>query len=520
MTPTGMYYTASGDVSSQVSGTESVVAALTLSAGAGPDASYLLSWDFDLQQPLSSDYRSGGAGGGVDGGGGCLLLNLETLLRTNTPPTGEVKLNIKVKRTLQPPPEGDHQVTSYTSDVTTTDIRLITETVPELGRVHGILTRSVDTYSLNGRMWSGQRAVGVESYGVARNDSLKSSHLLTLVDPSFPWARLKLALDTDHIGTFPDNFQTSLSSKVSVGLVEEAGQVRALVQWTPATSAFNLALATYLTTLPGGNIFLKWSDGTVQGHVAWALIKGVAGVQWREGGRALEVALNYHNPGATLHHIDSTMTFTISQAPYPPVSLVLVGRVSINTHHHYVLNVDCRSEQDQYLVTGALVRPGASGSLRCSYDRAGDTYGFLGVIVLDGFSLQVTGAFTAVDAGEEVSVTLNSSLLKDPRGYSIRVYRKKESGKMEIAAFYSQGGGSPNWFYSYRLLTEIQRDIKQKVRYLKAEDRFTYHLLQQILYDYTFVVVIVHNSFDEVELEAEFPDLWPEVKVTGTVVKG
>lgn len=51
MTPTGMYYTASGDVSSEVSGPKTVMAAVSLSAGAGPNTTYLLAWDLDFNQP-------------------------------------------------------------------------------------------------------------------------------------------------------------------------------------------------------------------------------------------------------------------------------------------------------------------------------------------------------------------------------------------------------------------------------------------------------------------------------------
>lgn len=86
-------------------------------------------------------------------------------------------------------------------------VRLITETVPELGRVLGSLTWYSDTYSLNGRMWSEQRSLGILSYGVSGNNSLKSSHTVTLLDPTTSWTRLGLALETNHLGSFPYNFQ-------------------------------------------------------------------------------------------------------------------------------------------------------------------------------------------------------------------------------------------------------------------------------------------------------------------------
>lgn len=35
----------------------------------------------------------------------------------------------------------------------------------------------------------------------------------------------------------------------------------------------------------------------------------------------------------------------LGQAPYPPLELVLAGRVSINANHHFVINVKCHSEE-------------------------------------------------------------------------------------------------------------------------------------------------------------------------------
>lgn len=47
--------------------------------------------------------------------------------------------------------------------------------------------------------------------------------------------------------------------------------------------------------------------------MAWEEVKGVAAVQWQEGGRALELTLNLDNPGATLHDLDVSLTYSLSQ---------------------------------------------------------------------------------------------------------------------------------------------------------------------------------------------------------------
>nr|XP_045591909.1 uncharacterized protein LOC123753944 [Procambarus clarkii] len=524
LTPAATYYTVAGDAGSTVSGLESVLAYVTLSAGAGPEAAYLLTWDLDLQQlgpkghgilivPEAEEETDEEAEEP-----GLLMVYLETLLTATSPHTGEVKLNMKAKKALHQPSPDPHQPGTPTHLITG-DVTLATETLPELARLHGKLSLALDTYTLAGRMWVGQRAVGVMSYAVHRNSSLKTSHLVTLVDPSSSWGSLQLALEADHLGTFPNNFQSSGSGRVNVG-VEEAVQVQAGAQWTPSTSALNLALATYFTTLPGGNIFLKWAEQLVQAHAAWALTKGMVGLQWLEGGRALELALKYEHPGALLHYLDTGLTFTVSRAPYPPLLLLLASRFTLNTDHHYALNVDFRSPQEQYLVTGALVRPGRLGSMRLQVGGGGDVYGALLVLVLDGFSAQVTGAFRVMEGGEQVSATINSSLISDPRGYTVKMVRRTEGGTTELAALLSQTAASPRWIYTYRLVTEVQRDIKQKVRLVKSADRFTYHHLHRLLHDYRFLLLLLHNKFDEVQLEAEFPDLWPEVKMTGSVLKG
>lgn len=35
----------------------------------------------------------------------------------------------------------------------------------------------------------------------------------------------------------------------------------------------------------------------------------------------------------------------VLQMPYPPVALALAAMLSVNTLHHFVLNVDCRSQE-------------------------------------------------------------------------------------------------------------------------------------------------------------------------------
>lgn len=50
-----------------------------------------------------------------------LLLSLETLLRANTPTTGEVKLNIKIKKTLHTSLDGEDDAATI-SEKTNADV--------------------------------------------------------------------------------------------------------------------------------------------------------------------------------------------------------------------------------------------------------------------------------------------------------------------------------------------------------------------------------------------------------------
>ncbi|XP_047496155.1 uncharacterized protein LOC125043864 isoform X2 [Penaeus chinensis] len=429
MTPSGMFYTANGDVSSKVRSLESVVAGVSLSAGVGQAASYLLTWTLSLQQPDPNIRYSISDAGLESDLQEAPLLTLESLLRTNSPSTGEVKLNVKSKKTRHSVPSGSSEDDEEGEKIDV-DIRLITEAVPELGRIHGSLTRSSETYSLNGRVWSGAQSLAVVSYGVANNETVKSSHTVTVVAPALPWSRAELMVEADHLGTLPFNFQTVVNSKVTLGM-EEAGSFRGLAQWTPVTSALSLAFHTYLQDLPGGNVFFKWAPSSVEGHVGWADLKAVAGARWAEEGRALEFIVKFKNPGATLHHLDGSLTFHMSQSPYPPVSLSLMGRLSLNSDHHYILNINCQSEREQYLVTAALVRPVGSGSVRLLLRRSGSAYKAVGSVLLDSLQAQVEGSFTWLQSGEDLALTLATSLLPDPKdipsGSPVRTRRTRAS---------------------------------------------------------------------------------------------
>ncbi|XP_042870241.1 uncharacterized protein LOC122252054 isoform X2 [Penaeus japonicus] len=518
MTPSGMFYTANGDVSSEVRSPESVVAGVSLSAGAGQAASYLLTWTLNLQQPDPITHYSISDAELESVFEEAPLLTIESLLRTNTPSTGEVKLNVKSKTTRHSVPnsnfEGDEE-----GEKIDVDVRLITEAVPELGRIHGSLTRSSETYSLNGRVWSGAKSFAMVSYGVANNDTIKSSHTITVVDPALPWSRVELMLEADHLGILPFNFQTLVNSKLTLGM-EEAGSFRGLVQWTPVTSALSLAFHTYLQNLPGGNVFFKWAPSSVEGHVGWEDMKAVTGVRWAEEGRAVEFVVKHSNPGSALHHLDGSVNFLVSQSPYPPVSLSLVGRMSLNSDHHYILNINCQTEREQYLVTGALVRPVGSASVRLQLRRAGSTYKAVGSVLLDSVQAQVEGSFTQLPSGEDLALTLATSLLPDPKGYYVRFSRKNEAEQSEFVVIFSQAGTSPEWLYSYRVFVKLQRDIKSRLRMMRLEDQFTQQQLRHVIKNYNFFILVVHNKFDETDIEMEFPDLWAQLKVTGTLVKG
>lgn len=79
----------------------------------------------------------------------------------------------------------------------------------EVGGTQGSLTWAANMYSLNWRAWltQGQRSVGLVSFGGANNQTLKSSHILSVVDPGQVWGRLVLALENEHLGVFPHSFQ-------------------------------------------------------------------------------------------------------------------------------------------------------------------------------------------------------------------------------------------------------------------------------------------------------------------------
>ncbi|XP_066983189.1 uncharacterized protein [Macrobrachium rosenbergii] len=561
LTPTGMYYSASGDIDSQINGLRASMADVSFSAEAGPEISYLLSWHFRLLQPNSTavssfadletfneekaeaegahyreeyydnyeetsenDYLLDEESLNEDFSQiGRPSLTLETLLRGNSPHTGEIKLKVKARKT-DFYWEGDEAhgggVPGGDSEKYDADIRLIRENDPEMGRIHGSLTRSAGIYSLNGRVWSGMRSFGVVSYGMARNDSLKSSHSVVLVDPSTPWTRVEVLVSADHLGSFPYNFQTSADGRVTLGF-QEVAAVRALAQWTPAESAFNLGFHSFYKSYPGGHIYYKLSPGSLQASVGWREMKTVTLLQWMEDGRVFQFALNYDYPGAPFNDLDAIIKFGISRPPYPPVKLGMSGRVSVNGLFHYVMNMDCGSQQEECSITGALVKPGGSGSLRLQFKRAGNLYGVLGALVLDGFSLQVSGSLTQLNPGEEVQLNLHSSLLEEKSGYNFKITRKFEGpNNVECAFFLSQAGKEKNWLYTYRLFLEMERDIKAKIRRLRVEDHLTYEELEELLHDYNFLIMVVHNKFDELEVEIEFPDIWAEVKATGTVVKG
>ena len=48
-------------------------------------------------------------------------------------------------------------------------------------------------------------------------------------------------------------------------------------------------------------------------HAAWAHVKGGGGIKWGRGGRDLEVALNYDHPGAALHVLELSVSFSVSE---------------------------------------------------------------------------------------------------------------------------------------------------------------------------------------------------------------
>ena len=96
------------------------------------------------------------------------------------------------------------------------------EELREVGGTQGSLTWTADTYSLNGRGWltRGQRSLGILSFGTAKNQTLKGSHIVSVVDPGQTWGRLMLALETEHLGTFPHSFQVRRTVRTLCNLMK------------------------------------------------------------------------------------------------------------------------------------------------------------------------------------------------------------------------------------------------------------------------------------------------------------
>lgn len=522
-TPVGLHYIAGGEAHSAVLGAESIETTLRLSAAQETDVLYLLVWEMDFKSHNAtiSTAKSRQAADTEEtvleeASVGTELMSLESFGRLKTPPTGEVELSVDCKQTLLP------NGATLTSQKIDADVRLtLVDEQWEVGGTQGSLTWASNTYSFSGRTWltQGQRSIGLVSYGAANNQTLKSSHMMSVVDPTQGWGRLVLALENEHLGVFPHSFKSSAGIKLGVGL-GEAGQAQFLVLRTPAEAAINLALSPFLATFPGGNLFLKvWGAG-VEGHAAWAHVKGGGGLKWDRGGRDLEAALNYEHPGAVLHLLELSLSFSISQPLYPPLILALAGRFNLNGVYHLALNSDCRSEQKHYLVEGAMQYPGTNGGLRVLLRKVGATHGSILACFFNDFALQFTGAYTERDAEQEVLATINTSLLPETDGYTLKLLKRVLVQSLEVVAFLAPSSASREWVYTYRIVGQMKRDIKGRLRVLVAEDAFTHHILQALVEEYKFFVLVVHNQFDEMELELKFLELWPATKITGTLLKG
>ncbi|XP_063886091.1 uncharacterized protein LOC135114231 isoform X2 [Scylla paramamosain] len=525
-TPVGQLYSANGEAHTALVGQESVEATVMLSAAQDAHVHYLLAWEMDLQTHNTTNSTTnskqeadtGEETAVEEATKNTVVMSLESFGRLKTPPTGELELRVDCKRKLLPPADG----TGLAINRVDTDVRLtLVEQRWEVGGTQGSLSWTANMYSLNGRTWltQGQRSIGLVSFGAAKNQSLKSSHILSLMDPGQAWGRLVLGLETEHLGSFPHSFQSSAGLKLGVGNAE-AGQALALVLWTPAEAAVNLALTTFLAALPGGNLYLKmWGSG-FEGHAAWADVKGGGGVKWDRGGRDLEVALKYEHPGAALHVLETTLSFSVSQPLYPPLTLVMAVGFNLNGAYQLAVNAECRSGQENYLVTVAMQHPGGSSGLRLLVRKVGITYGSLLACFLNDFAMQITGAYTARDAEQEMLATIKTSLLPEPNGYTLKLVKKMLMQSIELLAFLAQGGAQPDWVYGYRVVGQIKRDIKGRLRTMVAEDTLTHHILQTLVEEYKFFQLFVNNHFDEMELEMKFLEFWPTTKVSGTLRKG
>ncbi|CAL4097468.1 unnamed protein product [Meganyctiphanes norvegica] len=512
-TPSGELYGVTGDVHSDIADWNHIDSSISLSAKLGSESSFLISWTLQFEQENQNTVSFELIDENKP------VLHLDTTLRAQIPGRGESKLKIKSVQIKTPLVENDVHI--HNTHKTDLEVRLVTEGNPELGRLNAALMNSPESYTFTSRLLLDRHSLAIVSYGMAQNDSTKSSHTLNLIDPKSTWQRLTISIDTDTLGsikTDPINFQTSIDSNIIVGY-EEVSSLKNLIKLTPSDLAFKLNLVTPLPQFSKANFLLQIKASELHCHLAFQDLSTVTEISWNENLNSFDVAFNYAWPGMDMHTLNGALKFKYEEFP---LILEVSGRVTMNGQQHLVLNINCRSQQDQYILTGAYIKPGDSASVSLQLKNVDDSYRALGALILNGFSGQVKIVNTLEENGYDVLLTVESSALPDSRGYALRYWRKWDEISAESGIRYSQNDIPPDWVYTYSIAVNYDLDIKGRVRSSKIFDQYIYQRRSIIEDNLNFFVLNLENRLNTIDFELEFPFLWEsdEVRIAGSFVQG
>ncbi|KAB7506300.1 hypothetical protein Anas_04575, partial [Armadillidium nasatum] len=398
------------------------------------------------------------------------MISLTTLGRMKTPRTGELKLSLKARRVFEYEVEAPH----FSN---TLEIRLVTEFFPEFGRLNAKLTNNEDEFSLSTRVWSGPKSLSLESYGILREESLKSSVSVTLINPTTSWQIIEAGLKADHLGELPFNFESSFEF-IAAKRHEKLCSLVSLAQLTPSTAAFDFKLVTYFHQTTGTQIFLKWTSNALQSAIVLLDLKTVLEIKLGNQGRKLDALYSFSFPRTYLNDIDSTFNFNLEKGNYYiiPEVLLLKGRMSINRIHHWILDIDHKLKEMQISAKGAIIRPENPVSFSIEfYDIHGETYHFKVDLVLDANSHHITMALTPLNPGKELTVLTKSSLLPESNGYVLRIWKRGDSF-YEFGIIFTEGSKLPLWTHIYRLRIEIKISKYKLLEEVRLDDYYLFRI--------------------------------------------
>jgi len=92
---------------------------------------------------------------------------------------------------------------------------MLTSNSPDLFGLHYQLMKSSESYSIRSKLWTvEERLLLFESYEIIGNSSYKLSHKIMLTDPHTEWMSMGVINTLDYLGTFPAEFQVSLTEKI------------------------------------------------------------------------------------------------------------------------------------------------------------------------------------------------------------------------------------------------------------------------------------------------------------------